>query len=333
MILSICEFWVRMASYDKSADRYDIKHVMGPDEFHEQYPNSNTHGLTNNAYTNIMVAGLFDRVEELVKELDQEELNAAAKKASFNPELFETMKDISRKLRLDINEEGIIGQFSGYFKLSKLNFDAYRNRYGDISRIDRILKGEGKTPDAYQVAKQADTLMAYYELPFDEVDGIIKKMGYNLPENYFSNNLQYYLDRTTHGSTLSRIVYSVLDEMNDNMDKSWQLFSTALFSDYYDIQGGTTAEGIHLGVMGATLQIETQQYGGVQTYDEKISISPHLPSLWKKLKFKHNFRGVIYSFEIDHHNVKVTADKDTHVTVKGKVYQVKKDTPLTVKYR
>lgn len=105
--------------------------------------------------------------------------------------------------------------------------------------------------------------------------------------------MRFYLDRTTHGSTLSRIVYSVLDQIDGNMDQSWQLFSTALFSDYYDIQGGTTAEGIHLGVMGATLQIETKCYGGVRFDTNEVTINPHLPSTWKKISFKETYQGVI----------------------------------------
>ena len=33
---------------------------MGPDEFHERYPDAAEAGLRNNAYTNVMVAWLCD---------------------------------------------------------------------------------------------------------------------------------------------------------------------------------------------------------------------------------------------------------------------------------
>lgn len=333
MLLSICQFWVSMAQYDKDADRYDIHNVMGPDEFHEEYPNADEHGLTNNAYTNIMVSWLFDKVGNLVNDQDADVLAAANQKAGTDETLEPKMADIAHKLRLDINDEGIIGQFAGYFNLSKLNFDSYRKKYGDISRIDRLLKGEGKSPDSYQVAKQADTLMAYYELPFSEVNDVINRLGYKLPANYFTSNLRFYLDRTTHGSTLSRIVYSVLDEMDGNMDQSWQLFSTALFSDYYDIQGGTTAEGIHLGVMGATLQIETGCYGGVRFDTDEVSINPHLPLNWPKISFRQEYQGIKYHFEITHHDIAVTADADTHVKVGDKDYSLTKNKAATISYK
>lgn len=333
MLLSICKFWISMTQYDKKADRFDIKEVMGPDEFHEEYPNSDERGLTNNAYTNIMVSWLFNKVANLLSELDESTIKTAAKKAEFKKDLLPVMDHIAHRLRLDINDDGIIGQFAGYFKLSKINFDSYRKKYGDISRIDRLLKGEGKSPDAYQVAKQADTLMAYYEMTKPEVDEILARLGYELPNNYFAKNLRFYLDRTTHGSTLSRIVYSVLDEMDNNMDQSWQLFSTALLSDYYDIQGGTTAEGIHLGVMGAALQIELRNYGGVNVTGNIINVTPHLPENWNKISFKELVRGIWYSFTIDKHQVKVTADQDSQIKVAGSHHNLTKNKAAVIKYR
>ena len=64
-------------------------------------------------------------------------------------------------------------------------------------------------------------------------------------------NLDYYLARTLHGSTLSRIVHAQLGAMIAKMICFGNL-PRALNSDYRDIQGGTTVEGIHVGVMAAT---------------------------------------------------------------------------------
>ncbi|MBT9671400.1 glycoside hydrolase family 65 protein [Secundilactobacillus kimchicus] len=332
MLLSIAKFWISTTTYDKQEDRYSIAHVMGPDEFHENYPNASEPGLTNNTYTNLMVAWLFNYLVELQPKLSRQTIKTVNEKSAFDPALLQKMTDISHKLKLDINENGILAQFEGYFKLPSLNFENYRKKYGDISRMDRILKAEGKTPDAYQVAKQADTLMAYYVLNIPEIDHLLHQLGYDLPKGYLSKNIQYYLARTTHGSTLSRIVYSVLNEMDDNMDQSWSLFSTALFSDYYDIQGGTTAEGIHLGVMGATLMIETRNYGGVDSLSNTIAIHPHLPTEWRRLHFKQLIRGHWYDFTITRHQIKVQADADVTVNVFDKPVQLKANKTQTLDY-
>jgi len=121
--------------------------------------------------------------------------------------------------------------------------------------MDRILKAENKSPDDYKVAKQADTLMTFYNLDSIEVDNILKQLDYDLPDNFLEKNLSYYLQRTSHGSTLSRVVHSYLALLVGDQKLSWELFTDSIGSDYTDIQGGTTGEGIHTGVMAGTVWI------------------------------------------------------------------------------
>ena len=60
MMLEIARFWASIAHYNPERQRYEIHGVMGPDEFHEKYPDAAEGGLRNNAYTNVMVAWLCD---------------------------------------------------------------------------------------------------------------------------------------------------------------------------------------------------------------------------------------------------------------------------------
>ncbi|WP_461240914.1 glycoside hydrolase family 65 protein [Paucilactobacillus sp. N302-9] len=332
LLLSIAKFWLSMAQFDPKTKRFNISNVMGPDEFHEEYPNSDQQGLTNNAYTNMMVVWLFNSITTLANQVSDEQLQTIKQKCDFSSVDLDQMQQVSHQLKLDINEDGIIGQFEGYFNLPTLNFDNYRKKYGDISRLDRILKSEGKTPDAYQVAKQADTLMAYYNLGSHQVNQILNQLDYHLPAHYFSHNLQFYLDRTTHGSTLSRIVYADLTQANGNADQSWKLFRQALFSDYYDIQGGTTAEGIHLGVMGATLGLETYTYGGVSLLGEQISVEPKLPRQWQQLEFSEHYRGTKVHFIITHHDITVQADRALDLMITGHSVSLKAKQPVSIQY-
>ena len=55
MLLDICKFWASKSKFDETDGRYHIDRVMGPDEFHEKLPGSEKGGLTDNAYSNIMV--------------------------------------------------------------------------------------------------------------------------------------------------------------------------------------------------------------------------------------------------------------------------------------
>jgi trehalose/maltose hydrolase-like predicted phosphorylase len=61
MLVEIARFWASIASYDHVTDRYEIRGVMGPDEYHDGYPDRDQGGLDNNAYTNMMAAWVLCR--------------------------------------------------------------------------------------------------------------------------------------------------------------------------------------------------------------------------------------------------------------------------------
>jgi trehalose/maltose hydrolase-like predicted phosphorylase len=54
LLIEIARFWSSIATYNAELDRYEILGVMGPDEYHESYPDSDEQGLRNNTYTNVM---------------------------------------------------------------------------------------------------------------------------------------------------------------------------------------------------------------------------------------------------------------------------------------
>jgi alpha,alpha-trehalase len=53
MMLEIARFFSSISTHNPDLDRYEILRVMGLDEYHDAYPDSEEPGL-NNAYTNIM---------------------------------------------------------------------------------------------------------------------------------------------------------------------------------------------------------------------------------------------------------------------------------------
>ncbi len=325
MLLEISRFWACKA-YKNDDGRYSIKNVMGPDEFHEHLPGSDEGGLKDNAYTNLMVAWLFEQSIGLLEKLSNADKEKLFAKIQFKNEEISKWEDIRHKLNLIIDEEGIIAQFDGYFELDELDWDYYRNKYGNIYRMDRLLKAEGKSADSYKVAKQADTLMTFYNLDQDTVTALLKQMGYKMPENYLIKNLVYYLERTSHGSTLSRVVHAKLASMTGDEELSWKLYSQALESDFVDIQGGTTAEGIHAGVMAGTLMIALNTFAGIDLRRENLQINPKLPKAWKAMSFKLNFKGLEYQISIDAKQIKLKLIADHNTTsllyVNGKEHQL-----------
>ena len=325
MFLDICRFWASKAKLNEKTGRYTIDKVMGPDEFHEHYPCAAEGGLKDNAYINIMVAWSFEKALKIIDIIGDVEASKVMAMLSLTASEIGHWAEIAAKLNLCINSDGIIAQYDGYFELKELDWELYKKKYSNIYRMDRILKSENLAPDEFKVAKQADMLMTFYNLDKEEVDAIIQKMGYSLPGDYLQRNLEYYLKRTSHGSTLSRVVHSKLALLAGNPDLSWQLYSEALASDFNDIQGGTTGEGIHAGVMAGTVLIALTTYAGINYYGDILKIHPRLPEKWKIMEFGLNFKGVHYWFQVSNKTVKVLADKKTVVEIFGKMVSLEAD--------
>ncbi len=330
MILEIARFWASKSTYDSTTQRYSIDEVMGPDEFHESYPDAEKGGLKDNAYTNLMTAWLFSKVPDVL-ELIWDDAPKVLEKINLTEEELEKWSEIQHNLQLNINDESIISQYEGYFDLKELDWDYFRKKYGNVYRMDRLLKAEGKSADDYKVAKQADTLMTFYNLSKTTVDKLLGDLSYKLDDDYLEKNLDYYLQRTSHGSTLSRVVHAQLAQIIGNEKLSWELYSDALASDYNDIQGGTTAEGIHAGVMAGTIMIAISTFAGVDLRDEILNLDPKLPENWDSISFNLSFKSVDYNFNITKENVNITTDKEAIIKFRNEVFSLKAKKQTTLK--
>ncbi len=251
MIWNICLFFADKAIYDTSDNRFHLLNVMGPDEFHEKYPQAKQGGIHDNAYTNVMTVWMLQKSIDLYEEYDDKKSDLI-NSLSIDKQEIKHWKSICKNMYIPIKDD-IIEQFQGYFDLEALDWEFYRRKYKDIQRLDRVLKAEGKTPDSYQLSKQADVLMMFYLLPIDEIKQIFLNLGYKMGADFFNKNFEYYYQRTSHGSTLSKLVHAKLAKLKGDDKLAQKLYQEALESDYSDVQGGTTAEGIHTGVMAGTV--------------------------------------------------------------------------------
>jgi len=314
LLVAIARFWESLAEDDGDGHLH-IRGVMGPDEFHEALPGASRGGLDDNAYTNLMVAWLMRAVPVALEGLDPEERGALEQRTSLSPDELVRWATVGSRIHVPLSDDGILEQFAGYFELEELDWDHYRREHGDIHRMDRILKAEGRSPDAFKVAKQADALMIFYNLPIPDVTALVGDLGHTPPPDWVERNLAYYLPRTSHGSTLSRVVHALLATRIGDRALGWELYREALVSDHDDIQGGTTAEGIHTGVMAGTVWITLRAFAGLSLGGETLSLSPRLPRGWRKLAFGLGFRGDRYRVEIRPGGVAIRARDARHGTV------------------
>ncbi len=290
LMLEIARFWSSKSIYNEARRRYEIHGVMGPDEFHEGYPDAAEPGLDNNAYTNIMAAWVLWRALEVLELLPDIRRNELSAKLALSPEELERWDDISRRMFVPFHDDGIISQFEGYEALAELDWEDYVLRYGNIQRLDLILEAENDSANRYKLTKQADVLMLFYLFSSNELRDIFARLEYPFAEDTIARNVDYYARRSSHGSTLSRVVHAWVLARSDRT-KAMTYYAEALQSDVSDIQQGTTAEGIHLGAMAGTVDLVQRVSTGFEITNGLLKLDPRLPEELDRLDMRIRYRG------------------------------------------
>lgn len=321
LFFEIARFWSSIAQ-KRPDGRYGICGVMGPDEFHTAYPGADPAtqgGLDNNAYTNLMVSWLLARASDVLDLIPGDQRRRLCDKLGLGEDDLARWDEISRKLFIPIQEDGIVAQFEGYEKLKEFPWDDYRAKYGDLQRIDRILEAEGEDANEYKVSKQADFLMVFYLFSREEIELIFDRLGYGFTADMIWRNIQYYTQRTSHGSTLSWLAHAWVLARADRQ-RSWRLALKALDSDLCDIQGGTTPEGVHLGAMAGTVDLIQRCYTGIETRSGALMLNPRLPQEVQRLQTIVRYRRQILDLEITQERLTVSSREMTAY-------------PITIAYR
>jgi trehalose/maltose hydrolase-like predicted phosphorylase len=304
LVVEIARFWSSIAEHDESTDRYHLRGMMGPDEFHDGYPDRPGAGMDDNAYVAVMTSWVLARARDVYDVLGGPHSEALWKRLGVDEVELRHWEDISARLHVPWLPNGLIAQFEGYAELDELDWDAYRAVYGDIGRLDLILNAEHDSANRYQVSKQADVLMLFYLFSAEELTGLLDRLGYAFDPATIPATVAHYLERTTHGSTLSRVVHAWVLSRGDRAG-SWQLLRAALRADRADAAGGTTREGIHLGAMAATADILQRCYTGLETRGEALRLHPRLPAELSRLEFDLRYRGHRLSISLTHGRVDV----------------------------
>lgn len=307
LLLEIARFFASLATYDPSRARYEIRGVVGPDEFHTHYPGRNGGGLDNNAYTNVMAVWVLRTAKAALERLAGDRRGELLETLDITDDDLRRWEDVSRRMFVPFQDDGIISQFEGWDELDELDWEGLRRRHGAIERLDRILEAENDDANRYKATKQADVLMLFYLFSAEELSELFEHLGYAFDPASIPRNVEYYLARTSHGSTLSFVVHAWVLARTDRK-RSWHLFQAALASDIDDIQRGTTPEGIHLGAMGGTVDLMQRCYTGIEVRHDVLWLNPRLPDGLDELRLSIHYRGHWLDVHITHEHLSVALE-------------------------
>lgn len=262
ILTETARYWMSRIEAD-SDGAYHLRAVVGPDEYHE-WVDDNVFTNTMAAYNLRQAARPTMRSPGVSGEERESWLHAADRiHAGFDP------------------STGLHEQFDGYFDLQPL-------MASDVAvppfSADVILGHDGV--QRTQIIKQADVMMLHHLIP-DE-----------MPPGSLESDLEFYLPRTSHGSSLSPAIHAGLLARAGRGDDAVELLRLAARLDLDDLTG-TTAGGVHLATMGGLWQAVTFGLCGVRPRADGIMFDPNVPEA---------LGAIVHRFRCRHTSVEVTID-------------------------
>lgn len=284
MILETGRFWNSRLEWVEEAGRYEIRDVIGPDEYKEH--------VNNNAYTNYMAKFNMMLAMKIIPYIREEKKDIYRKLTELMQEEGTTLEKMEEelgekveKLYLPLPDEktGIIPQFDGYFDLKEIDLSVYKNAsvvatlFHDYSMED--IQG-------YQAGKQADVVELLYQMEDIAAEDIKAK------------NYTYYEARTLHDSSLSKAIHSIM-ACDLGMEKeAYEMFMSAAFTDLGQEMRSSDA-GIHSANMGGVWQDVVMGFGGVRISEGHLRINPHRPEQWDKFSYPIYWKGNALRITVD----------------------------------
>ncbi|MBO3460325.1 beta-phosphoglucomutase [Aetokthonos hydrillicola Thurmond2011] len=282
IILDTAVFWGSRVEYITKYERYEIRGVIGADEYHEM--------VNNNAFTNRMVQWHLEKallVHEWLRQNDSDRAQELEKKLHLTPARISRWQDIIQNIWIPYDQStGLIDQFDGFFELKDINLADYEPRDRSMQKVLGIEEG-----NTYQVLKQPDVLMLLY----------LMRQSEEFPYTYevLEKNWDYYAPRTdiTYGSSLGPAIHAILASDLGKAVEAYQEFMQAAMVDIDDVRGNAD-EGIHGANAGGIWQAVVLGFGGVKLTENGPIAKPHLPPGWQRLKFKLHWRGQWHDFDL-----------------------------------
>ncbi|MFD0898362.1 glycoside hydrolase family 65 protein [Loigolactobacillus binensis] len=283
LILETARFWIAYGNYAKhgpQAGHFVINRVTGPDEY--------TALIDNNYYTNRMAQQnlrLAVKYAAELRKLAPEKLTSLA----VTEEELGAFKQAAAKMYLPYDQKQQL-KLQDDNALNRPRFDIKNE---PATNFPLLLHYHPLVLYRYQVNKQADTLMSDFLFPVDQDEAQLRR-DYN-----------YYEGITTHDSSLSRAIFSILANRIHEPAKAQAYFLDTALTDLTDLQGNSE-DGIHAANMGGSWLSLVYGFAGMHYGNAGLTFVPQLPTGWLRLAFKIKYRGRQIQIDIHQNNATFT---------------------------
>lgn len=270
MLVETARFWIDRGTYSRAKDgKFCIHTVTGPDEY--------TALVDNNAYTNYMAQMNLRYAADTLERMKEERPEAyrhLVGKVQLDEGEVEAFRRAAEAMYLPYSEElGIIPQDDTFLQKEPLLVDELLPE-----EIPLLLHRHYLDIYRFQVCKQPDVLLAMFLLREHFTVDALKR------------NYDYYEPITTHDSSLSPAIFSIIANEVGYPIKAYEYFMQTARMDLDDYNLNVK-DGIHTASMAGTYLAIVQGFGGVWFLPDGLHVSPHLPERWRQLRFCLRYRG------------------------------------------
>ncbi len=278
IMIETARLWLDAGNYHKGL--FLINEVTGPDEY--------TCMVNNNYYTNASAQYNLRWAAKFYRMLkEQGKADGLVKKLQLDETEIEEFDRAADAMFLPYDEElGINPQDDSF--LSKEVWDI-ENTPKD--KFPLLLHYHPLHLYRHQVCKQADTVLAHFIYEDAQSLETIRK------------SFAYYEKVTTHDSSLSTCIYSIVASKLGLEEKAYDYFGDSAKLDLFNTHKNTK-DGIHTANMGGNYMAIVYGFAGLRLKEDGIHFSPSLPRKWTQYAFNINYEGS---------KIKVTVKQDETV--------------------
>jgi len=275
ILVETARFWLDLGFVSSRREgRFCINGVTGPDEYNAL--------VDNNYFTNLMAQENLRLAARTVAGLDPEALSLLVARTGLSAEEPDAWTEAAERMYLPYDERtGVHPQDDSFLDKEVWDFENTPEENYPL-----LLHYHPLNLYRAQVIKQADTLLAMF-LMNGRFSAAEKK-----------RNFDYYDPITTHDSSLSVCIQSIIANEIGYSEKAIDYFDFAATMDLSDI-GGNVKHGAHIASIGGTWMALTYGFAGLRDGGGRIRFSPRLPDRWEGLSFSLMIRGRRLRIAID----------------------------------
>jgi len=272
ILIETARLWMDLGNYCKG--KFHLNTVTGPDEY--------TCLVNNNYYTNALakynLIWAYKGFGLLAEAGMEKEL---AEKTKITEAELEEFREAAEKMYLPYDEElGINPQDDSFLQKKVWDIAAIKEEEKPL-----LLHYHPMYLYRYQVCKQADTVLAHFILEDAQELETIRK------------SFAYYEKVTTHDSSLSTCIFSIIAAKLGLTEKAYKYFGESAKLDLYNTHKNTK-DGIHTANMGGTYMAIVYGFGGLRIKESGIYLNPRLPEKWNGFCFRFLYEDARIEVEI-----------------------------------